>query len=178
MFKSFNKKGISPIIATVLLVVITIAIGATTMAFIRSLTDTNLEAAKVQGAKLTCGSEVQIEIPIVSNKYKICYYNTTGAINFLVHNVGSKDIQGFSLTEILSNGTVTTTEFSGTVADTVVRNEYKSFNLTPSPTVDYSVANVTQWRVEPKIQGDPGKELTICTDSAIVRDMSEISICE
>jgi flagellin-like protein len=178
MLNIFSKKGISPIIATVLLVVITIAIGATTMAFIRSLTDTQLESAKVQGSRLTCGSEVQLEIPIVSSKYKICYYNTTGAISMLLHNTGSKDVKGFSLTTILSNGTVMTTDFDDPATDTIVRNEYKSFNLTPSPEVDYTTANVTQWRIEPMIQGDPGKELTTCSDSAILRDNDEISLCE
>ena len=39
------------------------------------------------------------------------------------------------------------------------------------------LTNVSQWRIEPKIQGDPGKELTICTDSAIVRDYDELAVC-
>ncbi len=177
MFKYFNKKGISPIIATVLLVVITIAIGATTMAFIRSLTDTNFETAKEQTAKIACGSQIQFEIPIVSKKYKICYYNDTGTINLLLHNTGSVDIKGFSLTTILTNGSVYTTDFTGD-SNIIVKNEYKTYNLTPSPTVDYTTTSVSQWRVEPEIQGDPGKELTVCTDSAIVRDDVQIAVCD
>ena len=179
MFKFSGKKGVSPIIAAILLVVITIAIGATTMAFIRSLTDTNLEAAKVQSAKISCGTDVQLEIPIVNSQYQICYYNSTGAINLLIHNIGTKDIKGFSLTAILTNGTVITNDKIGSSYE-IAKNAYVSVNLTPIPNVDYSNTSagiVSQWRVEPKIQGDPGKELTICTDSAIVRDNTKIRVC-
>lgn len=177
MLNLFNKKGVSPIIAAVLLVVITIAIGATTMAFIRSLTDSNLESAKIQSAKLICGNEVQIEIPIVNDQYQICYYNSTGALKFLAHNIGTRDIKGFSMTVILANGTVTTTDFTDPTTYAVAKNVYKQVNLTPSPSVNYAVSNVTQWRVEPKIQGDPGKDLTICSDSPILRDSNEVAVC-
>lgn len=173
MFKFSGKKGVSPIIAAILLVVITIAIGATTMAFIRSLTDTNLEAAKTQSAKISCGTDVQLEIPIVNGQYDICYTNDTYSITMLLHNVGTRSIEGFSLTYILTNDSIQTKDFPAPI---ITKNEYKKINLTP----DAIQANVTvtQWRVEPKIQGDPGKELTICSDSGIVRDVDKIRVCD
>lgn len=175
MLKFFNKKGVSPIIASVLLVVITIAIGATTMAFIRSLTDSNIETAKTQGAKITCGSEVSLEIPIVSNKYQICYNNGTGAMKVLLHNIGSKEIKGFSMTVIL-NGSIQTTDLI-TPNYVVAVNEYKEVNLSPSVPISLPSSNISQWRIEPKIQGEPGKDFTICSDSAIIRDIDEVSAC-
>ena len=78
MFKS--KKAVSPIIAAVLLVVITIAIGATTMAFIRSLADTNLETAQEKATRISCGADLELEIPVVGNEYQICYNSSDGNI--------------------------------------------------------------------------------------------------
>ena len=172
MLKFFNKKGVSPIIAAVLLVVITIAIGATTMAFIRSLTDTNLETARVQSTKIICGSQVALEIPIVSDIYRICYYNTTGAMKVLFHNIGYKAIKGFSMTIIAANSSIYTTEFISSEYVIAV-DEYKEINLSPTN----PVSNISQWRIAPKIQGDPGKESTTCSDSGIIRDIDEVTIC-
>ena len=175
MSKLFNKRGISPIIATVLLVVITIAIGATTMAFIKSLTDTNLQKASEGASKISCGSELNLEIPVIQDEYKLCYVVDTGRISMLVHNTGSIDVQGFSMTLILTNGSVSTMDFSSVIN----KNDYAQVNITPSITLNNANAttDVLQWRIEPKIRTASGKDLTVCTDAAIVKDVDKISIC-
>jgi flagellin-like protein len=176
MIKFFNRKGVSPIIASVLLVVITIAIGATTMAFIRSLTDNSLNTAKTQGARITCGSEVQLEIPVIADRYQICYSEGTGAMKVLFHNIGSKEVKGFNMIAIHANGTILTKDFTNSSYE-IVTNEYQEYNFTLSAAVTGASVNISQWRLEPKIQADPGKEYTICTDSAVVRDTNEILAC-
>lgn len=176
--KFFRKKGVSPIVASVLLVVITIAIGATTMAFLRSLTNTNLEKTKEQSAKISCGSDVTLEIPIVRDRYKICINETlsgsngTSRMEVLFHNVGTKDVSGFSVTEIYSNGSVVTTPYDSTTYQ-LLRDEFNTvtFNFAGNTT------NIAQFRIEPLIRSDPGKEYTVCTDSAVVRDSDEVVAC-
>jgi len=173
MIKFSGKKGVSPIIAAVLLVVITIAIGATTMAFIRSLTDSNLQTASEQSTKIACGSDLKLEIPVVQNNYKICYYNETGGVNVLFHNTGSIDVNGFLMSVILTNGSVYT--FVDT--SSVPVSNYVNVNLTTNLTSLDAESNVAQWRIESKIKGSPGKGDTICADVAIVRDSGEIDAC-
>ncbi len=174
--KFFNKKGVSPIIASVLLVVITIAIGATTMAFIRSLTDTNLQKAQEGTSKIACGSDVKLEITMVNDNYKLCYDNSTGAMDILLHNTGSVDVKGFVMTMILNNGSVVATDFN--TGYEVNQNAYASLNMTPSSFVNDASSNVAQWRIEPKIRIDAGKDMTVCTDSAIVKDNKDVSPCQ
>lgn len=171
--KFLHKKAVSPIIAAVLLVVITIAIGATTMAFIRSLTDTNLQKATESTAKISCGSEIDLEIPLVKDEYKICYYED-GTFNVLLHNTGNVDVKGFDITLILNNGSITTNNFDNI---NLLQNTYYQANLTPLNTVVNATVDVAQWRVEPKIRKDAGKELMVCTDSAIVREVEDIELC-
>lgn len=174
--KFFRKKGVSPIVASVLLVVITIAIGATTMAFLRSLTNTNLEKTKEQSAKISCGADVTLEIPIVQDRYKICNrYNSTSntsRVEVLFHNVGTKDVSGLSFTVIYTNGTILTTSYD-TSSYQILRDTFVNINLP----YDGNTSAIDQLRIEPLIKSDPGKEYTVCTDSSVVRDSDEIVAC-
>lgn len=171
MFSMFhNKKGVSPIIAAVLLVVITIAIGATTMAFIRSLADENLQKAALHNTKISCGSDVRLEIPLVDNSYNICYNSTNSDIKVTLHNVGSKKIKGFDFTIIRTNGTVNTV----TVSNSINNSEWKKIDFTGH---NVSASTVSQWIIEPKIEGNPTGGDTICTDASIKRTRNEMDIC-
>ena len=170
----FKKKGVSPIIAAVLLVVITIAIGATTMAFIRSLADTNLDSANEAATRILCGADLNLEIPIVNDQYKICYYNNSGDISLTFHNKGTINIKGFQYTAIMANDTI----FSYSSTQQVNKSQYKAIEFKFPRNFTNAQRNVSQYIIEPKIQGAPGKGDTICSDVAIVRDVpSDISLC-
>lgn len=160
----FAKKGVSPIVASVLLVVITIAIGATTMAFLRSLTDSNLEKTKEQSSKISCGTEVSLQIPIVQNKNKVCYY-PDGTFNIMLHNVGTKDIKGFNLISVTETGA--NTSINSTV---IAKDGWATLNITVG-----NSSPILQYRLEPKIEGSNGD--TICSDSGIVKDIADMSPC-
>ena len=165
----FAKKGVSPIVASVLLVVITIAIGATTMAFLRSLTDSNLEKSKEQTAKISCGTEVALQIPIIQNRNKVCYY-ADGTFNIMIHNIGTKPITGFNLVTMLSNGTIVTKEDATSLA----KDGWVTLNITPTGVTNAS-SNVLQYRLEPKIEGVNGK--AVCADSGVVKDIGDLMAC-
>ncbi|MBR9690847.1 hypothetical protein GOV08_04130 [Candidatus Woesearchaeota archaeon] len=175
MFK--GKRAVSPIIAAVLLVVITIAIGATTMAFIRSLTDTNLETAQEKATRIACGADLDIDIPVIQNSYKICYNDSAsqGEVVALLHNVGTVNIKDFQFTVILKNGSI----YQNSSVDNtgLAKNAYKEFTFYPAGTVTDPTNDVDQYIIEPVIQGAPGKGDTICSDVAITRDISEIDTC-
>lgn len=167
----FAKKGVSPIVASVLLVVITIAIGATTMAFLRSLTDSNLEKTKEQTGKISCGTDVSLQIPVVQNINKICYFNADGTLRVTLHNVGTKTIKGFNLITVKTDGTAITNSTNTSL--NFVRDGWTMLNI--STGIANASVNILQFRLEPKIDGTSGD--MICSDSGIVKDLAELATC-
>lgn len=168
----FSKKGVSPIVASVLLVVITIAIGATTMAFLRSLTDSNLEKTKEQTSKISCGSDINLVIATVRDELKICYYET-GEINLMLQNRGVREVTGFIMTTIKTDGTIDT---NNTISVSIAKDAWMgSTNFSMSSPVTTATTEVLQWRIEPKLSG-PGGTI-VCSDAVIAKDIEDISLC-
>lgn len=166
----FSKKGVSPIIATVLLVAITIAIGATTMAFIRSLSDTNLNSANEKSATIACGTDVSIDVTTVDNQYLYWLNYSSGefAVNF--HNKGI-DIDGFRMTIIGLDGEVEQSDFNTVNNATfypLKRDTYKTIKF-PYNTTKFANAStsVDRFIFEPRIRSVPGKGVVLCSDSVL-----------
>ncbi|PLW80734.1 hypothetical protein C0585_01150 [Candidatus Woesearchaeota archaeon] len=162
MFKF--KKGVSPIIAAVLLVVITIAIGATTMAFIRSLSDQNLASAQEKTERIACGTDVSFSIVAISDEYKIC--KGTDYLEASIRNTGSRAIKDFRLVALGDN--ISTVEENR--ASNLAIDSYSTMNIT------YTAENVSEFVIEPIIQGQPGQDI-ICSDSALTWQAVNIENC-
>jgi flagellin-like protein len=167
-----NKKGVSPIIAAVLLVVITIAIGATTMAFIRGLSDQNLASAQEKAGKIKCGTDVRAEVLVVGSDYKIC--ESGDSLSVTLKNTGSVDIKYFELT-VLGNGTDGyDVANSNTSAAKFEKNTIGKFNIT---FVNGSALGTpVEYVLSPVIQGEPGQDV-ICSDSPIQWDSENVPAC-
>ena len=168
----FNKKGVSPIIAAVLLVVITIAIGATTMAFIRGLADQNLDSAREKAAQISCGTDVRLEVLTIGDTYKICKDTTLNSLNVTLKNVGSKTIKRLKLT-VLGNDTAIgyTTNETGLISFEKNTISRQTINYD-----DTDVGTPLEYQLEPIIQGQPGQDV-YCTDSPLVWTASDIADC-
>lgn len=91
-----NKKGVSPLIATVLLISFAVALGAVVINWGR-----NIEIAKDDKC-----ADVEIKIREI-NDYDICYSDSgsNAYINFVVDNVGKQDLYGLSLWVVGEKGT-------------------------------------------------------------------------
>jgi flagellin-like protein len=91
-----SRKAVSPLIAAVLLIVITVTIGAVVMAIIRTYVTEGEKQVTVGKESIKCGRDVGMELVIVNGNYQIC--NGTAedtdlaALNFMVENTGSMDI--------------------------------------------------------------------------------------
>lgn len=167
-----SKRGVSPIIAAVLLVVITIAIGATTMAFIRGLSDQNLASAQEKSAKIKCGTDVKVEVLSISSDYKIC--DTFESLNVTLKNTGSIDIKYFELT-VLGDGTDGyMVNNSNTSASKFEKNSISKFNI--AFTNNSALGTPAEYVLSPVIQGEPGQDI-ICSDSPIKWDADDVSSC-
>lgn len=88
-----NKKGMSPLIATVLLIAFAVALGAMIMNW-----STDIEESESPGKTPTtvnpCGA-ISIELNEVFGKKLFCYQNNT--IKFNIVNTGSREITGIQL---------------------------------------------------------------------------------
>ena len=78
-----NKKGVSPLIATVLLIAFAVSLGAVLLTYMTTLG--------------SCGS-VSIEIPTVEDEPQICYNENTNKLDFTLENSGRQDIEYLKLT--------------------------------------------------------------------------------
>lgn len=89
MRAKFNKRGVSPLIATVLLISFAVALGSVILNWGR-----NLEISK-PGDKC---SGINIKIRTVNN-IEVCYAGSgkEGYINFIIDNSGNIDIEGLGI---------------------------------------------------------------------------------
>ncbi len=98
MPRIFNsKKGVSPLIATILLIAFAVALGSVIMNW-----GLNLNLGKPADK---CGS-IAIKLRNVDN-FEACYGGSgkDGYINFILDNVGSVDINGFTILIVGEKGT-------------------------------------------------------------------------
>ena len=95
--KSINKKGVSPLIATVLLIAFAVALGAVVMNWGR-----NIEFS--QSEDKCAGVEIKVR---ETKDYAVCYSGTGNNIylNFIIDNIGRQDLYGLSIWVVGSKGT-------------------------------------------------------------------------
>lgn len=105
-----SKKGVSPLIATVLLIAFAVALGAVVMNWGRTyVEDTATLAREKSDTEIKCSSDVKIEFLKVKSVKKICYdYTTTTKLNMTIENTGKLDIVGLQVTVVGSKDINTT----------------------------------------------------------------------
>jgi flagellin-like protein len=82
MFVKRGKRGISPLIATVLLIAFAVAIGTMVMNIGRNV-----------NANVGDCNDVKLEVQTINGKPLLCYDTLNNKMNFLLKNTGSVDIQ-------------------------------------------------------------------------------------
>jgi flagellin-like protein len=88
-----SKKGVSPLIAAVLLIVVTVGIGAVVTGIIRSQVTSDKQTIEKTSTDVDCSTQVQINVPVYNDQFRICYTaENTGTVNFTLENIGSMEI--------------------------------------------------------------------------------------
>jgi flagellin-like protein len=99
-----NKKAVSPLIATVLLIAFAVALGAIVMnwgeSFVRETQTTAEEGAE---GKLDC--TLLVEFEVVNAKYEESDLDDEGVLTVLIRNAGDREIEEF-VAQIFTNTTV------------------------------------------------------------------------
>ncbi|PLW79781.1 hypothetical protein C0585_06140 [Candidatus Woesearchaeota archaeon] len=107
--KLFNKKGVSPLIATVLLIAFAVALGVVVMNWGKDYVETTAkDAGEKADADLSCQMDIDIGIKEIGNVEKICYTaNATDKIlEFMLENTGRESIQGIRMVLIDSDDNI------------------------------------------------------------------------
>ncbi len=155
-----NKKAVSPLIATVLLIAFTVALGAIVMnwgeSFVRKTQDT---ASSASEGKIECTMEVDFEV------VNAVYEETDGSpgeanVSLLIRNAGDKEIAQF-VAQVFTNtvrggrGQVNMTLNSLDVAslEIPITVDWDKFpkGLIEKQNVTTTLSNVTEIRIIPRI---------------------------
>ncbi|MFP4112390.1 MAG: archaellin/type IV pilin N-terminal domain-containing protein [Candidatus Woesearchaeota archaeon] len=100
-FFSKSKKGISPLIATVLLIAFAVALGAVVMNWGRTyVEDTAANAEKSSQIKIDCSLGVKINVHDIGGDPQICYDEDEEEFVVYLNNKGSKGLEGIKTTII------------------------------------------------------------------------------
>ena len=182
MFKKlWHKKGVSPLIATVLLIAFAVSLGAVVMNWGRGYVESTMEQAEVQSSeKISCSMDTSMGIVQVGDKARLCINRSVTATNyslqFTLINTGTVDIQGVQITEMWANKVPEQypVRSSGPIA--MSRMFYSGTNLTAVEGGNATeLGNIDMIEIAPIILVR-GVE-TVCLEHAIKRRPSEIGDC-
>lgn len=107
-----NKKGVSPLIATVLLIAFSVALGAVVMNWGTSYVRNTSEASETNSDdKVMCSTGVDVEFTEINGIKLVKYEAFVDEVNFSVgvRNTGSQDISGFYVS-MLGNSSLQSTK--------------------------------------------------------------------
>jgi flagellin-like protein len=159
-----DKRGVSPLIATVLLIAFAVALGAVVMNWGRSYVSEEVADVQQATASMDCSGAI-IGVATISDKTKICANTTSGTISMILENNGDK-IAGIKLTVLGEKGVDNPLNLVNTEMERAA---------TMSENVPYDKNEVgdqvQQIKIIPKIRSN-GKE-TYCAQSAITMNYVE-----
>src|SRR3989338_3985396 len=151
---SSSKKGVSPLIATVLLIAFAVALGSVVMNW-----GLNLDLAKA--SDVCAGIEIKIR-NVGSSEACFGGIGSNGYINFIIYNLGSSDINGIAIWMIGEKGTkLFDLDNIQIKKDSLYEKDDKEVSY------DFSTyGSIKQVQFIPKIRQDQSTE--ICPKNAIV----------
>lgn len=176
------KKGVSPLIATVLLIAFAVSLGAVVMNWGRGYVEATAENAETQSAeKISCSMDTSIGIVQVGNKQKLCIDNETVPgpnlyLNFTLVNTGSVDLEGVQITEIFGNKQPNVTSVKADDSISKSGLYYDSVTLESDIVDEGDFDQLEQIEIAPIILVK-GVE-TVCLEHSLKRLPSEIPICD
>ncbi|MBT5021987.1 hypothetical protein HOK51_00910 [Candidatus Woesearchaeota archaeon] len=172
MFK--DKKGVSPLIATVLLIAFAVALGAVVMNWGRGYVEDTAETAKERSdAELVCASEIDLGVVAIDGITQVCYNATgssatVGTIELIIENQGKRTVQNISYRFY---GSGSRAPVSGYVSNPqLTSKQAKWLNFTYNVT-DYGTP--VQVELMPMVR--IGSEMATCSGSKLT--FSDIDTC-
>jgi len=171
MWKS--KKGVEPLIAAVLLIVVVVGIGAVVTGIVRNYVTENKQTILEKASDMKCGVEVGINIPTVADVLRICRDTGNTSIAFTLENAGSATIDQLQVKFFGAGG------FGANDAVFIGSNVS---NFQPGNTWVFNVSKpaaatgaLEQVKIVPRVKVVGRSEYAYCTDAALT--FTDISPC-
>ncbi|MDD3263968.1 MAG: hypothetical protein PHT94_03660 [Candidatus Nanoarchaeia archaeon] len=147
-----NKKGVSPLIATVLLIAFSVALGAVVMNWGTSYVRDTSEASEANSDdKVMCSTAVDVEFTEVSGVKRVFYSNSSDTnitLKIGVRNTGNQDINGFYVS-MIGNTDILTEKYAFEQGSILLKGYAKSFD----EIFDSGVTNVADFLSNGKLVG-------------------------
>jgi len=159
-----SKRGLSPLIAAVLLIVVVVGIGAVVTGIVRNYVTENKQTITEKASDMKCGVEVMINVPTVGDEFRICR-NETGTpdyLNFTLENTGSATIDELQVKFFGASGFSANDEALGGVAFDA--GDTRSF------TVEYNTTTIgafQQVKIVPRVKVVGRSAKAFCTDAGL-----------
>ncbi len=158
-----SKKGLSPLIAAVLLIVVVVGIGAVVTGIVRNYVTENKQTITEKASDMKCGVEVMLNVPTVGDELRICHDVASKTINFTLENSGSATIDDLQV------------KFFGTggfeANDTVITDNAVVFTAgsTEAFTMVYGagIGTLQQVKIVPRVKVVGRSDKAFCTDAAL-----------
>lgn len=169
---NFGKRGVSPLIATVLLIAFAVALGAVVMNWGKSYVEDQAEHAGTKSStEIKCQIDIDLEVKEIRGQPKICYNNGTGNSSLVVmlENQGSETIESVRMVLIGENEEIYSVELNDS---SLAAGEVKKFDQ------DYSwadIGDVDLAEFTPLITAQGEQQPVICSKNALVKD--EVYVC-
>jgi flagellin-like protein len=169
------KKAVSPLIATVLLVMIVVSIGAAVMVVIQSLAGEGMESITSQQAIMACSSDVQVEFLTVGDSFKICVDAPTtggnGTFALYLDNSGLRDISDWRFRVVGTEGIM---DLDGGF-EALPKGSIKLYVFPINETVGADdITKIQQIVLYPKITGNANNPSVVCKKPNLVWDEDRI----
>ncbi len=164
-----NKKAVSPLIATVLLVMITVSIGAAVMVVIQGLSEQSLASTSAAQELVKCGTDVSVGLITVGTDYRVCKAggtatNFTGRFVLFIENKGLRDVEDWRFTAVGDN----VSDYNGGCIKDYSKGSIQSMRF------NFTTLNVAKIQLSPKITGGPSNPTVTCTAPNLVWDGDEL----
>lgn len=146
------KKAVSPLVATVLLLVVAIIVGVLVMSWGRA----QLEEAS------ECTIDVGLIFVELNQEPQVCYSGggAEGIITFIVENGARTSVEGLQL-RIIGTKNIYTTDLPDSYID-------RGYSLMKTIPYDFNLfGDIRQLRIVPKVRLQPGQEQIVCVEQAL-----------
>ncbi|HII71893.1 TPA: hypothetical protein HA265_04020 [Candidatus Woesearchaeota archaeon] len=173
-----SKKGLSPLIAAVLLIVVVVGIGAVVTGIVRNYVTESKQTITEKSSDIKCGVEVDIEVPVVSEEMQICHDSVNNIINFTLENTGTATIDEIQIKFFGTSGFEAIDELStngvaiGTWGTGMAAGETLKFNATYD---SGAVGTLQQVNIIPRVKVVGRTDEAYCTDSSL--KFTDINAC-
>lgn len=169
---TLSKRAVSPLIATVLLIAFSVALGAVVMNWGRSFVTERTEKVDTDtDVQLQCTTDIILQFVEIANSKQVCQMSTSNTTRVLVQNIGSSDASGLVMRVIDDSSNIMVYQYNTTLGSGEAVKLEVNWD-----TEGYSgIGTISYVAVAPMISYPGTGELKVCSNNNI--EVSQVNTC-